>query len=157
VVDQECCKIVSHERNTDIDQIPQPARHDIVLCARGDDFDECGSKQLVTVEQEVVEEPSGRGTNDTTAKMGEDELERLEIVSRLVYPRVLLRSSKSGRRVDFFVVSVISEPEGHHSHDGERYTECPLCGEGRVWGIAGAVEDEQEDDEHSLVEKLTPT
>jgi len=40
VVDQERSEVVPAERDADVDEVPQPARHDVVLGRGGDDVDE---------------------------------------------------------------------------------------------------------------------
>ena len=119
MIDKESSEVISNEGDTDVDQVPQPSRHHIVLCRGGDDVDERRGEKLVSVKQEIVKEPTGSRTDKSTSEMGHDEFERSHVVTGLVDPCVLFRSLEGGRGVDFLVVSVVGQPEGHECHDTE--------------------------------------
>lgn len=106
MIDQERREVVADERDADVDEIPQPGRHDAVVSWR-DDLDEGRGKELVAVEQEIVEEPPAGGTDQSAGEMGSDEFERVDVIARLVDAGVLLRSGQGGRRVDGLVVSEV--------------------------------------------------
>lgn len=80
MVDQEGSEIVPAKRDTNVDEIPQPGSHDAVVSWR-DDLDERRGEQLVTVEQEIVEEPSGGGTDQSAGEVGSNELEGVDIIA----------------------------------------------------------------------------
>lgn len=157
VVNEEGGEVVSDELDEDVDQVPEPGGGDVTARVGRDDLDERRLEELVSVEQEVVEEPVGSGTEETASEVAGNELEILDIVSGLVDVVVPLGSLKGARRVDLLVVTVVSEPEGHGGHNGERDSVSPLGGNGGVRGKTTVVEDQQKDDEDNLVEKLTPT
>lgn len=90
VVDQKGSKVVTTQTDTDVDHVPVPSHNDITGRVRADDLNESGSKELVTVEQKVVEEPTHSGTNKTTSKVSADQFEGVEIVAGLVDSHVLL-------------------------------------------------------------------
>lgn len=90
VVDQKGSKVVTTQTDADVDHVPVPSHNDITGRVRADDLNESGSKELVTVEQKVVEEPTHSGTNKTTSKVSADQFEGVEIVAGLVDSHVLL-------------------------------------------------------------------
>ena len=128
VVDEERGQVVTGERDTNVNQVPEPSRHDVTrLVGCGvNDLDECALEQLVSVEEDVVAEPSTGGTDETRTKVLERHLQRLNIVPGDVGP---LLGHVEGLGCEWHLVpSVVDEPEGTDSWDGERDTEGPLSG-----------------------------
>ncbi len=73
-------QVVSDQRDSDVDQIVQPSRHE--RCAViGNGGDELGLEQLVAVEEDVVAVPAASGCNYARAEVGEGKLEGLCIVA----------------------------------------------------------------------------
>lgn len=73
-------KVVPNERDTNVDQVVEPTRHDR-LAVVGDDGDEFTLEELVAVEEYVVAEPASGSRNHTRTKIGKGKLERLSIVA----------------------------------------------------------------------------
>lgn len=155
VVDQQRGHVVPDHGDTDIDQVPEPSRHD-ALRVRVQHLDKRRLEQLVAVECEIVGKPGSSGRDDSASEMGKDELEGLNVVSRLVDPRVLLGLFQCGRRVVHPVESVVGEPKGHERHDTELHTERPLGRDFAVRWVSASMEDQEQDDQDDLVEHLTP-
>ena len=157
VVDEQGRGVVPAKPDTTVEQVPVPTDNDRVVTG-ADDLDERRLEELVSVESEIVGKPSkGRG-KDSTSKVGKDELERLDVVSGLVDPGVLLAPHQGRARVLHLVITVVGQPEGGQGHDPELDPERPLSRDGRVRGVTGSVvETQEEDDEDGLVEELTPT
>jgi hypothetical protein len=155
VVDQEGSKVVAGEGDEDGHQVPKPARNDVVGRRRGNDLDEGGCEELVSVEKEIVHEPAGSRPDHTATKVRHDELKIVNVITRRV--GLGFGVLESVGNVDLLVETVVCEPEGHKSHDTERDTEGPLRRDYTVRGVATTVEDKEKDDEESLVEHLTPS
>lgn len=145
VVDQKGSEVVSTQTDTYVDHVPVPRHNDITGRVRADNLNESGGEELVTIEQEVVEEPTQSGTNQTTSKMSADKLERMKIVAGLVDSHVLLGTTKSGRRVLLLVKSEVGEPKSHHSHNAKRNSVSPLSRDRGVRRVARMVENEEKD------------
>ena len=157
VVDEEGRGVVPAEPDTTVEQVPVPPDDDRVV-TRADDLDKGRLEELVTVESEIVGEPGKRRGKETTSKVAKDELERLDVVTRLVDPGVLLASHQGSAGVLELVETVVSQPEGGQGHDPELDPEGPLSRDGRVRRVTGSVvEAQEEDDQDGLVEELTPT
>lgn len=156
VIDQQRGHVVPDERDTDINQVPQPPGHD-ALCIGIQNLDECRLEQLVSVECEIVCEPCSGSGDKSTPEVTKDELEGLDVVPGLVDPCVLLGLLQGGGRVVHSVESVVREPQGHECHDTELNTERPLRRGLAVRWVCSAVEDQEQDNQDDLVEHLSPT
>lgn len=146
--------VVTGQLNTDVGQGPEPAGHDSVIVG-GNGLDEVALEELVTIEENVVGEPSTGGGDETRSEVAEGQLERLGVVSGdrslLLLGLKLLASSAH------VVGTVVDEPKGTGGGDGEGNTVDPLGGSlGESSGVT-TVEDQQEKDENSLVGELSPT
>ena len=148
--------IVSNKRDTNVDQVPVPTNDHVRNSLGGNDFNERSFEELVAVEEEVVEEPASGGSDKSAAKVAGDQFERLDIVTGLVDTAVPLGSGKSRGAVHLFVVTVVGQVEGQDGHDGKGHSESPLGRHLGVRWVCTVMEDEKEDDEHTLVEQLTP-
>lgn len=149
-------KVVSHEGDTDVEQVPEPASHDIVRRCRRDDLDELRLEELVAVEEDIVAEPTASSGEDTRTKVVESQFQGLEIVSSDV--GLLLDSIELLACQRHLVPTVVDEPERPDGWDSEGDTVDPLGGHlGVRWVSASVVEDQQEDDQDDLVEELAPS
>lgn len=123
---------------------------------RADDADKLTLEELVAVEEDVIGEPSTSGGQNTEAKVLEGQSERLDIVTG--DGRLLFGSSELLAGRPHVVGTVVDEPKGANSGNGERDPVSPLGGNGRVGRVAtSVVETEQQDNEEDLVEELAPT
>lgn len=155
VVHEERGQIVTDERDDDVVQVPNPTGHNGVRVT-ADDGDELSLEELVAVEENVVAEPAASGGEETAAEVSGGHGERVKIVTGNV--ALLLGRNKLATSVGHLVGSVVDEPEGTDGGNGERQSERPLDSGGAIRRVsATGMEDEEEDDEESLVDKLAPT
>lgn len=153
VIDGPHSAVVTGHLDTDVGEGPEPAGHDGVIL--GDDLDEVALEELVTVEENIVGEPSTSGGNETRSEVPEGQLERLGVVSGDGSLLLLgLELLAGGAHV---VCTVVDEPQSTGSGDGERNTVGPLSGSGGESSRVTTVEDQQQEDKNGLVEELTPT
>ena len=68
-------KVISAERDNNVDQIPEPPSHDIFRGFRGDDLDELRLEELVSVKENIVTEPSTSRCQYTRTEVVEGHLE----------------------------------------------------------------------------------
>ena len=123
---------------------------------RGDDADKLGLEELVTIEEDVVAEPSTGGGDDAGAEVVKGQAEGLDVVTGDI--GLLLGRIQLLRGQWHLVVTVVHEPEGADGWDSEGDTEGVLGREQGVGRVAGAVvEDDEQEDEDDLVEELSPT
>jgi len=155
VVDEERGEMVASQRDDDIVQVPDPARQNRGRVA-ADDSDELGLEELVAVEEYVVAKPcSSRGEQPTTEE-GAGQPERLDIVAcDIALP---LRSGELATGMGHLVGAIVHEPKGADSRHSKRNTPDPLGGRSAIRRVAvTVVQDQKQEDEESLVDKLTPT
>jgi hypothetical protein len=116
VVDQERSEVVTSKGATNIDQVPEPASHD-GSGARAKDLDELRLEKLVSVKEDIVAEPSASCCGETSSEVRESQFERVDIVTiDICLPLGGLESLRSQRHLE---VSVVAEPKGTDSGDGE--------------------------------------
>ena len=156
MIDQQSGHVITDQRNANVDQVPEPSSHH-ALAIRIQNLDERRLEELVTVECEIVGKPCTGRCDDSTAKVVEDELERLDVVAGLIDSSMLLGLFEGSGRVVHAIESVVGEPESHERHDSELHSESPLGGNFAVRWVTAAVEDQEENDEDDLVEHLAPT
>lgn len=153
VVDQEGSQIVAHERDADVQKVPQPADHDRISSTRNS-FDELSLEQFVAVEEDVIGVPGTRSCKNTSTEVGEGQAQRLGIVAS--NRSLFLGLLKRPRCGPHFVGTVVAEPEGSNGRNGKGNAVCPLCQGLAIWGRTAAVENQQQQDEDDLVEELSP-
>ena len=155
VINQEGGQVVAGKRAADVDQVPEPSGHDGGGVGR-EDLDELGLEELVSVEENIVTEPTTGSGDDATSEVTEGQLERFHVVTS---DSVLLLGSHQLLGGQWHLVpSVVDEPEGTDGGDGEGDSVGPLGGHlGVGWVSAAVVEDEEGEDEDHLVEELTPS
>ena len=82
VIDHKGGKIITTERNENINKIIQPVRHNAGWCGatvdRGDEF---VLEQLVPVEKDIIAEPASCCSNHTETKVADGEFKRLGIIT----------------------------------------------------------------------------
>lgn len=155
VVDQERGHVVSAQRDADIDQVPQPGRHDRASFGT-DNLDELALEELVAVEENIVGEPAASSGEHAESEVLEGQLQRLGIITG--DGGLLLGSSKLLASSLHVVGTVVHKPQSTDGGNGEGNTVGPLNSDGGVRVVTTAVvEAEQENDKHNLVEELTPT
>ena len=83
VVDQEGGQVVTAEGDGDVDEVPEPAGHDIAGFSNGrvDGSNECGLEELVAIEENVVGEPGSGSGNEAGSEVLEYQLQGLDIIS----------------------------------------------------------------------------
>ena len=157
VVDQEGGHVVTAEGDGDVDEVPEPAGHDVAGFSNGriDGSNECGLEELVAVEENVVGEPGSGSSDEAGGEVLEGQLQGLDIISSDLGP--LLRCVQLLGCERHLVGTVVDEPESADCGNGERDTERPLSRDQRIWRLPTVVEDEEKDDQDGLVEELTPT
>lgn len=117
VVNEKACQVIAAKRDPDVDQIVKPARHD--RCALGhDDFDELALEQLVAVEENVIHVPGTGSRKKTATEMSDGNLQGFRVVT--CHSGFLLGDSQLlvGSSFDF-VCSIVDQPKGAYSRDGE--------------------------------------
>ena len=155
VVHEEGGQIITDEGDDDVVQVPNPAGHNGARAA-ADDGNELSLEELVAVEENVVAEPAASGGEETAAEMSGGHGKGVVIVAGNV--ALLLSSNKLSAGVGHLVGSVVDEPKGTNGWNGKRQSERPLDSGGAIRRRpATGVEDEEENDEEGLVDKLTPT
>lgn len=155
VVHEERGEIITDKRDDDVVQVPNPAGQDRARTA-ADDGDELSLEELVSVEEDIVAEPATSRGEETASKVPGGHGEGIKIVTGNI--GLLLGGNKLSAGVGHLVGSVVDEPKGTDGGNGERQSECPLdSGEAIGRGSATGMEDEEEDNEEGLVDKLTPT
>lgn len=155
VVDQEGGHVVSAQRDTDIDQVPQPGGHDRAGCGT-DHLDELTLEELVAVEENIVGEPATSSCEYAESEVLEGQLQGLGIITS--DGSLLLGSGKLLASSLHVVGTVVNKPQSTDGGDCEGNTVGPLNRDGGVRVVTTAVvEAEQENDEDDLVEELTPT
>lgn len=154
VVNEERGKVVTNERDADVDQVVEPASHDR-LVAGCKNLDELVLEKLVAVEEDIVSEPGSSCGKQTWSKVGKGELERSNVVSSNVCLLLGEHELLGGRL--HLVVTEVNQPERTNGWDGKRDAVGPLRNNLRVWWVGSRVEDEEQDDEDDLVEELAPT
>ncbi|KAI3477577.1 hypothetical protein L1887_60617 [Cichorium endivia] len=154
VVDEERSHVVADERDDDVVHVVDPGGLEAAGVV-GDDADEDAREDLVAVEEEVVGEPAASSSEQTVPVVVERELERDKVVARSV--ETLLCGLEGGILVLHAIVSDVGEVEGEGGDDAELHTEGPLRRSLAVGTVERAVEDEQADDQDSLVGQLAPT
>lgn len=154
VVDQERGHVVTCERDTHIAQVPQPGRHNRAVI-RANDIDEFGLEELVSVEENIVGEPSAGGSKDTEAEILEGQVKRLPVVTG---DRALFLGSRQLFASSLHVVgTVVDQPQRAHGRDSKRNTVGPLSGDSRVRRVSRTgVEAQEKNNEDDLVKELTP-
>lgn len=154
VVNEERGEVVANHGDGDVDKIPRPGGHQRIGVV-GNDLDELALEQLVTVEEYVVAEPGTGGGQESAAEMLHAVLEGGDIVSGDLRAALGLGQLLGG--VWHLPGTVVDEPGSSDSREGKGETERILGGRRRVWGAAiAAVEDDEEDKEDNLVDKLAP-
>lgn len=131
-------------RELTVDQVVKPSGHD-GSSSWDQDLDERALEELGSVEENIGQEPPASGTNHSTSKVREGQLEGLDIVAsdRLL---LLVGSELPISDVVSVVVSVVGEPESHEGDDSELKTERPLSSLDRVGRVSTTtVEDDEKD------------
>lgn len=155
VVDQERGHIVSAQRNTDIDQVPQPGGHDRFGLG-ADHLDELALEELVAVEEDIVGEPTASSCEHAESEVLEGQLQRLGIVTS--DGSLLLGNGKLLASSLHVVGTVVHKPQSTDGGNREGNSVGPLNRDGGVRVVTTAVvEAEKENDKQNLVEELTPT
>lgn len=127
IVDEEGGHVVTSERYSNVDQVPQPAGHDIAAGAWRDDGNKLRLEELVSIEENIVTEPGTGGREDARSEVSESELKRINIVPGDV--GILLGLVELSGGEWHLVGSVVNKPKGTDSWDGEGNAENPLDGE----------------------------
>ena len=153
MIDENCSHIVSNEGATDVEEIPVPTADNCRIWI--EDFDEDGLEDFVAVEEEIVAKPSSSGADKAMPVMRHDQFERFDIVAGDT--GLTLRQFQVSIGELEFVDTMVQEPESESKDEGKRNAECPLCAEFTVWGVSAAMENEEADDEDSLISQLTPS
>ena len=154
VVDQNRRKVVSAERDTNVDQVVEPTNHDRVV-ARSDDLDELRLEEFIAVEEDVVGKPGTGSSDQTGPEVAECQLQGSNVVSGNVC-LLLSELELLGRRLHLEVAEV-DEPKSANGGNGERDTIGPLGDFLRVGRCRSRVEDQKQKNQDDLVEKLAPT
>lgn len=155
VVDEERSEVVSAKRDDDVDQAPRPSGQKR-LGVVGNDLDELTLEQLVAVEENVVAEPSTSSSQETTTKVGETSAESVEIIAGDVGAGLGLGELTRGMR--HLPGSEVNQPESTNGRESKGQTESPLSSGSAVRrATLTLVENDEEDNEHDLVDELTPT
>lgn len=155
VVDEEGGHVVTNEGDTDVAKVPQPADHD-GLVAWSEGSDELRLEKLVAVKEDVVGVPGTSSSDHAWTKVSESKLKGLSVVTSDLL--LLLGCGELLRSGTHLVGTVVDQPQGTDSWDGERDTVSPLGSDLRVWRATGTVvEDQEQQDQDYLVEELTPT
>lgn len=123
------CEIVSNKRNTDVNEIIKPARHDGGTII-SNDFDKFALKELISIKENVISKPCSGSGNQSRTKICKGKSERLGIISgHLTLP---LRRCQLFTGRPHLVCSVVHEPESPKCWNGKGDAISPLCGQGRV-------------------------
>lgn len=155
VVDEERGEVVSAQRDNDVDQVPRPGGQER-LGVVGNDLDELTLEKLVAVEENVVAEPGTSSSQEATAKVGETSSESVEVVASDVGAGLGLGELTRGMR--HLPGSEVNQPESTNGREGKGQTESPLSSRSAVRrATLTLVENDEENNEHDLVDELTPT
>lgn len=148
------CEIVSNKRNTDVDEIIKPARHDGGAII-SNDFDKFALKELISIKKNVISKPCSGSGNQSRSKICKCKSERLGIVSGNLTLPLRCRQLLTGRL--HLVCSVVDEPESSNGWNCKGDAISPLSGQGRVrWVPAPVMKAEKEENQEDLVEELAP-
>ena len=154
VVDSPHSTVVTSHLTGNVGQSPEPASHDSVVVG-ADNLNEVTLEELITVEEDIVGEPTTGSGEQTGPEVLQGQLERLGIVtsdgSLLLLGLELLAGSAH------VVGTVVDEPEGTGGGNGEGDTVDPLGSDGGEMGGVTTVEDQEQQNEDQLVSHLTPT
>jgi hypothetical protein len=154
VVDEERRQIIPNQTDSNVDQVVQPSYLD-GLVSREQNGDELALEQLISVEEDIVCIPCASRRNQTWPEIRKSQLQRLDIVSSDVL--LLLGSYELATGTLHLVRSEVDQPKSSNRRDGKADSISPLCGNFGVGRIPGAmVEDQEQDNQDDLVEKLTP-
>lgn len=123
VVNEERGKVVTSQRHSNVDQIPGPVGHEGVGVVRND-LDELTLEELVSVEKDVIAEPSTSSSKQTTTKVGEAVLESSHVVASNIGSVLGLRQLLGS--VGHLPSSVVNEPKSTNGGECERQAECIL-------------------------------
>lgn len=157
VVDEEGGEVVTAEGDGNVDEVPEPAAHDVAGLRDGgvDGCNECGLEELVSIEEDVVGKPGSGGGDKTGSEVLECQLQGLHIISSDLGPLLCCVQLLGCKR--HLVGTIVDEPESSNCWNGEGDTERPLSGNQGVWWVSAVVEDQEKNDQNGLVEELTPT
>lgn len=113
-------------------------------------------EQLVAIEKYIIAKPAASCRKKTTAEVLAGQFHRLHVVACNI--GLLLGLLELPVCRPHLVSTVVGEPEGSNCGNGKRYPESILRSALGIRRLAAAtVENDQEDDEQDLVDKLTPT
>jgi hypothetical protein len=99
VVNEQGGHVVSNKSNTTVEQVPVPSDNNGLGSIGTNDLDEGRLEKLVSVESEIVGEPGESSSEQTSTKVTEDELQRGNVVTRLVDTGVLFGTHQRGTRI----------------------------------------------------------
>ena len=116
VVNKEGGQVVSTKRDSDIDQVPEPAGHDGCVCGFNN-LDEIRLEELVAIEEDVVTEPGSSCGKKTTSEVLDAEVKRLHVVSGDL--SLLLIDVELSACQWHLVPTVVDKPESTNSGDCE--------------------------------------
>lgn len=113
-------------------------------------------EELVSIKEHIIAVPSASGTDNTHAKISENKLKRLNVITSNI--RFGLELGKLRVRSPHLVRSEVDEPKCTNGWDGERNTVCPLSSDLGVWWVTSSmVEDQKGNNQNDLVGELAPT
>ena len=161
MVNKNRSHVVTGHLDTNVDQIVKPLGTKrvrvvgITFRLTSNNVNELVGENLVTVEEKVVAEPTHGRSKETMPVMVQRKLERSNVVTRGV--QTCLSISESALSVLDPVVTVVREVKRDSGNKAKRHTERELSGIGLDGRLECVVEDQEKDNQKTLVHKLTPT